>query len=268
MTVQNPSPNTPLEERLQKIAAGFPYPRTPDIAGRALAALNAPAAGGPAPRAQRRRTAALRLALAVTILLLALLAVPGVRAALLEILQFGPVRLFLVAPTPEPTSAEPLPTPTLLPSLLELEGHTSLEEAQARLDFPIHVPALPQDLGLPDYVFLQDMDGPVLFLAWSDPEKPNRLALVLQQLAPGSIAVEKYMPEQVEYVTVNGKTALWTSGPYLVRLRNGDYQLQRMATGHVLIWRQDEYTYRLESDLPLETAIQIAESIHPWQPER
>jgi hypothetical protein len=34
-----------------------------------------------------------------------------------------------------------------------------------------------------------------------------------------------------------------------------------LIDGHVLIWAEDNLSYRLESDLPLEEAIRIAESI-------
>lgn len=268
MNVKHPSPNPAWEDRLRSAAASFPYPRTPDLAGRALAAVQAPGTGRAVPRPSRLCAAALRLALAAVVLLLSLLAVPGVRAALVEFLRFGPVRIFLTAPTPSPTFAAPTQAPTLLPSLLELAGRTSLESAQARVDFPIRIPGYPQDLGLPDYVFLQDLDGPALLLAWSDPDNPAQVALALQQLSPGSFAVEKFQPERVESVEVHGKPALWTSGPYLVRFTNGELDLWRMTPGHVLIWREGDYTYRLETGLPLETAVKIAESLQEWEPVR
>jgi hypothetical protein len=212
--------------------------------------------------------AAFRAALVVIVLLLALLAVPDVRAALIEFLQIGAVRIFLVEPTPAPATGTPVPTPILLPSLSELSGRTSLQAAQARVDFPIQLPTYPESLGQPDYVFLQNMDGPVLVLAWADPDQPGGIALSLQQIPPGSYAVDKVKPEIIKTTTVNGNVALWVVGPYLLRLRSGDLDVRRLITGHVLVWQEGGFTYRLETDLPLEEAVKIASSLKSWQPER
>jgi hypothetical protein len=46
-------------------------------------------------------------------------------------------------------------------------------------------------------------------------------------------------------------------------LFNGDLQYRRMIDGQVLIWEGDGITYRLETDLSLEEAIRIAESLEP-----
>jgi hypothetical protein len=68
----------------------------------------------------------------------------------------------------------------------------------------------------------------------------------------------------VEETTVNGRPALWTEGPYLLQFRRDGHtvtEVQRLVEGHVLIWAEGEITYRLESDLPLEEAVRIAESL-------
>ena len=44
-------------------------------------------------------------------------------------------------------------------------------------------------------------------------------------------------------------------------MRNGDIQFTRMIDGHVLIWEENKITYRLETDLELDEAIRIAESL-------
>jgi hypothetical protein len=46
-------------------------------------------------------------------------------------------------------------------------------------------------------------------------------------------------------------------------LSNGDTQFMRMIEGQVLIWADGDVTYRLESDLSLEEALKIAESLAP-----
>ena len=72
-------------------------------------------------------------------------------------------------------------------------------------------------------------------------------------------------PTVIEETSVNGQRAIWTTGPYPMRLQNGDIQYMRMINGHVLIWENEDVTYRLETDLSLEEAIKIAESLQPIQ---
>lgn len=283
MNAENFTRKNDWEEALQSTARSFPYPPTPDIAARVQAQLFpssrsgeqvVPGRGGrgyfprrPAERAAWRR-AALRFAMAVVVLLLALLAVPGVRAALLEFLQIGSVRIFLGAPTAPPPTGTAAPTPTLLPSLLDLSGHTTLEEARSRLDYEIEIPTVPENLGLPDYVFLQEMDKPVLFLAWEHPNRPGRIGLALQKIPQGSYVVDKFDPVTIETTRVNGQPAIWATGPYFLRLKNGDIDVRRLLSGHVLIWQAGEYTYRLETDLSMEEAVKIAESLVVWEASR
>ena len=69
----------------------------------------------------------------------------------------------------------------------------------------------------------------------------------------------------VEEVRVNGRLAYWLSGdPHLLvyRLPGGGFvEDTRRMVGDVLIWRDDELTYRLETSLGRDEAIRIAESI-------
>jgi len=45
-------------------------------------------------------------------------------------------------------------------------------------------------------------------------------------------------------------------------MRNGDFTMTRLIDqGHTLIWGNEEMTFRLETDVDLETAIRIAESM-------
>jgi hypothetical protein len=43
--------------------------------------------------------------------------------------------------------------------------------------------------------------------------------------------------------------------------RNTEFQQQMLVEGNVLLWRDTYVTYRLETDLPKEEAIKIAESL-------
>jgi hypothetical protein len=277
-------PNAEWEARLRATARTFPYPPTPDIARAVRSRLDAESARRLKPRP--------RLAWAVIAVLLilgGLLAVPQVRAAVVQFLQIGAIRIFLTEPTPtmtptltpspsplppaavtssaipteEPPAATPQPTPTPLSSVLDLAGETTLVEAQAQIDFPIHLPSYPSDLGPPDRVFLQDLGGPVVVLVWLDPDQPDRVRHSLHQLGPGTFG-QKLQPLVIQETTVHGQPALWTEGPYLLQFQRGGqvvYEGQLLVTGHVLVWVEEDITYRLETDLSLEEAIQIAESL-------
>jgi len=94
----NELPIFDLEERLRLAGANLTYPSTPDIAVRSAAGCT-----GDPDAAHPSAAPGLGAAL-VVILLTGLLAVPGVRAQVLEFLQIGIVRIFQVG-LPHPTSS-------------------------------------------------------------------------------------------------------------------------------------------------------------------
>jgi hypothetical protein len=272
------------EQQLVATARAFAYPPTPDLAQNVTHSLQS--------RRQRKAgwSRAPRLAWAAAALLVlfsCLLAVPSVRAQIMEFLQVGIVRIFLVEPTPTQTAippaitpepgavepglalsplASPFPTLTLRTSVPELLGETSLDEASQQVPFAIQLPEYPEDLGNPDRVYLQDLEGQVLVLVWLDGEQPDRVRLSLHMYARGSMIGEKFQPRAVQETRVYGDPAVWAEGPYFLRLSNGTYDQIRLIEGHVLIWESGEITYRLETDLPLEEAVRVAESLQPLAP--
>jgi hypothetical protein len=260
-----------FEAQLRSIAKGMEYPRTPNIAGSVSARLRQ----STRPRFLSK-AAAWSLTLAL-ILLSSLMLIPPARAAILEFIQVGVVRIFRAEPTPivttepspsgqSPVTATPAPTPqSLIPWLERLSGEVTLEEAQARVNYPILLPSHPSNLGLPDRIFVQDADGPMAFLVWLDPQDPGQILMSLHFLPPESWAIKKVQPEVIQETSVNGNYAIWTVGPYPVRYEDGDLEYTRMIDGHVLIWSDGNITYRLETDLSLEEAIEIAESLEPMQ---
>ena len=256
-----------FETQVQTVARGMEYPPTPDIAGAVSTRLRT----STQPRlANRTRTRSLVFAL---IVLVSLMLISPVRAAVIEFIEIGIVRIFRADPAPVPgeipttmfpLTAAPSPTlPALIPFLEELAGETTLAEAQAVTGYPILLPSYPADLGEPDRVFIQDADGPMTFLVWIDPEQSTRVRMSLHLIPAGSWAISKMGPEVVQETQVHGQYAVWAEGPYPIRLFNGDLQFRRMVTGHVLIWTEGEVTYRLETDASLEEAIRIAESLEP-----
>jgi hypothetical protein len=266
--------NDPWEARVRYVARSFAYPPTPELAGAVRAQLVEESRLKPGfPAGSTRRL--IWATLIVLLILGGLLAVPQVRAALVEYLQIGAVRIFLVEPTPTPTpppvtaspakppTIMPRPSPTPLASLLDLAGATTLAEAQAQVDFSIRLPAYPADLGEPDWVFLQDMGGPIIILVWAKPDQPDQVRLSLHLVGPGAF-MGKGPPVTLEETSVNGQPAYWTEGPYLLKIQRGNQvqeDMRRLIEGQVLIWTEDDITYRLETDSSLAEAVKMAESL-------
>jgi hypothetical protein len=268
----NGLPSEQWEEWTRQKASALPYPPTPDVAEQVRRRL-ASERNRPVQR-HLRPTWALVVILAI---LVGLLAVPPVRAAILEFLQIGAVRIWLVEPTPalpltppqpittpeaQPRST-PMPTPTPFTSLFDLAGQTTLEEAEKQTGFAIRLPTYPPNLGLPDAVFYQELGGPVVVLLWLDPEQPEQALYSLHILDEGAI-VEKGAPTVVMTTTVHDQPAAWTQGPYMLAYRVGggqNWDFRRIVSDRVLVWFEDGLTYRLESNLPLEEARRMAESL-------
>ena len=217
----------------------------PGLATAVLERLSDAPAARVAPAWPRRRL----VALAVGAVLLALLATPPVRAAVADWFGFGGVRVER-GDTPTPT-ADPTP-PTVAPG-------ASLQEAAAMVAFTVSVP---EGLGGPDGVEVSP-DLRMVSMSWTTDEEG---ALRLDQFdATLDFSVLKTAPD-VFYAAVNGTDALWFKEPHEVALLEPDgtavTHSARLA-GHTLIWQEGEVTVRLEGDIELSRAVQIAESAVP-----
>ena len=256
-----------FENQLKSIAKQMDYPRTPNLAGSVTRRLRA---------STRPSFFSRKLAWSLTMILVlfsSLMLIPPVRAAVVEFIQIGIVRIFprptdvISTATPDsltPETAIPsIPAGTLIPSLSRIAGETTLGDAQQNVDYSILLPAYPADLGSPDHVFLQDTEGIMTILVWLDPRETNQVWLSLHFIPEGSWGIEKFEPRIIEQAIVNGQPAIWAVGPYPLRLRNGDLDFTRLIDGNVLIWADGSLTYRLETNQPLEEAIKIAESLEP-----
>ena len=235
-----------LEARLLAAGRVLPYPAAPrPVRALALTELS---------RRPQRAIPVRRLAAAVILfLLIAIIAVPPVRAAVLEFIQVGVIRIFNVEPAPP----VPGPTPTPLPALSRVLGRTTLEEASAQVSFQVLLPSL---LGEPDDVYFQRTGGALFFLVWLEDGKPEASLTIL---GPGAFAW-KEVREPVVTTLVNGRTAVWVEGwhPFFLQSVNGgDTETHLFLAGTVLIWEQDGITYRLEGEYNLDEAVEIAESL-------
>ncbi len=150
-------------------------------------------------------------------------------------------------------------------SILDLAGETSLAEAAEAAGFALMLPKYPPDLKEPQRVYAQKINGtPVVILVWLKKENPEEVRLALYQIGEGDVFFKKMM-ENVEETSVNGTWALWIEGPYVLTTTDGNVEERRMVEGHTLVWSAGGQTYRLESDLPLEEARKIAESLAEWK---
>jgi hypothetical protein len=286
------------EMGLHTLASHFEYPRTPDLAERISSRSGqglTPVSGWITSRTSTRQRR-MRLGMAFIILLLALIglmSVPPVRAAVLEFLQIGVVRIFPATATPSltPTTqftptvesssttdstvitatattpqviktppASLTPTPETFASIIDLSGETTLEDAQVKLSFQVKLPAYPEALGLPDRIYYQNHIGEFVILVWLDPDHIDHAWLALYEIGPEAY-IEKIAPQVVQETQVDGHPAFWTTGPYILRMKNGFTELNRLVQGHVLIWADGEVTYRLETSLSLDEALLIAASL-------
>ncbi len=242
------------EMRVQENARQFAYPPTPDVAARVRI-----------QRLQRRPTVVYRrlaqVAAAILIVLIAMMAVPEIRAAVFEILRIGSVRIFQTAPTasltPQPSQTArptPVPLPTPLQSVLDLPGETTLENARATVNFEIRYPP---SLGEPERVFLQQMEDWQVVLMWERDGAPISLHIM-----PSATFQAKFFPRDPVTTRVNSSPAYWFDEPHLFMfwLPNGD-EIQRDITDNVLLWELGDLTYRIESSLDLEAAQTLAEEI-------
>jgi hypothetical protein len=280
-SAQNPGPDDNFEASLTRAARTLTYPPSPDVSRAVIRRLAARRPG-------HARRGWVLVGVTLALILVVILAVPPVRAAVLEWIRLGAVRIFLAEPSPtlNPTSApqstlpavlstpnprttpadkaptdEPVPTP--LQSVLDLSGETSLEKIQAKhLGFKVTLPAFPPGLGLPEHVYYQQEGWPVVVLVWMDPAHPQAVRLVLSETNADSIIFQKMAVESVQNSLVNGLPALWVKGPYMLLTGSGDMAQARLVeNSHTLIWTIGELTYRLETSDDLETAVKIAESI-------
>jgi hypothetical protein len=271
------------ENRLRAAALELPYPPTPDIARAVRQKLaEAPQRAAWTLLVATRWKKALIATMLVLVLVACLLSVPSVRAAVIEFLQIGVIRIILppLTPTPTPTPAlsitiapvrtpsptralPPSPTPGDLIALADLQGETTLEDAIQQASFTLHLPAYPPDLGTPDRLFIQGISGTMAILVWTEEDNSEKARLILYEIAPGSWVGEKGALYSVERTRVNRREAIWAEGPYTLYLTDGDLVMRRLIAGHVLIWDEGGVTYRLESNLSLSQAIEIAESLEP-----
>jgi hypothetical protein len=239
----------------------------PDLAVRVRVRLGE--APRPAPRAIWWRPARRGLVLAL-LALLALAAVagaiglglPGLRLTLAEPSASPP-------PTPVPSATAPVGPAG---SSLELGELVPIEEAQAWGAGPLRLPTDTR-FGPPDAVYLDRSRGRQVAMVWAaDAALPASLEPGIGAILmafDGTVEEEYYekilgMGTTIERVTVGGQPGFWISGAphfFVYESTSGGFVDDgRRWVGDALIWSDGTTTYRLETSLGRDAAIEIAET--------
>jgi hypothetical protein len=236
-----------LEGALRTLGRQLDVPPAPPAA-EVAAAVRARLESRPVGQARRP---VLRYAVVLLALLVGgvLIAVPDVRAAIVEFFRIGGV---VVQQGPGPS---PAPTPTLreqpVADLAEAERLTGVRAS------------VPERLGPPDEILV--IDRRVVSLAYR--ATAGRPAIRLDQfhgeLEPYFV---KFLlsEEQAREAAVDGTRGWWVRGPHEIVYVDASGRRQRESArlaAAALIWERGGLTFRLEGDLDLQRAVEIAESM-------
>lgn len=259
-----------LEQALRDVAATVEFPPEPALAASVGDRLRAEAR--PMITVPRRtwwassRRAVVTVTLSLVLILTAVLALsPAARQAVARWLGLEGARIEVVPS---------LPTPTSTPSSIERElgEPVTFREAMAAADFNL---VLPFVLGPPDRVFLDDtLEGGRVTFAWL----PSARLPMSDHTGYGLILTEflgTHHPElidklagegsTVQPVEVNGEPGYWLGGEdHVLRYRGPDGEIRedtvRLA-GPTLLWQHGGLLVRLEGELDLDEALELAETI-------
>lgn len=272
------APDAVLDQALADLGRDVAFPATPDLAGQVAAALRQearpPVPVRSTPLFQRRWLAA---AAVLILLVVGLLLFPQTRTAIADRLGLPGVEIhwFDGEPAPEPSPVSDV-------SALGLGRPVSLEAARAAVPFPLAVPALPAFAAPPGvYLLGEGETAMVSFVYPPTPELPETsipgVGALLTQFAgstnrnfitKGLSGGDGSAGTSIEIVGVTGNAGFWIEGaPHTFFLACSEVDREecreepyRLA-GNVLLWEDDGVVLRLESALPLEASLAIAESV-------
>ena len=260
-----------LETQLRSLAERDDlFPATPDIVSRLDLAGEARAGS----RTAWRLVAVVTLV--VFIALLAALAIPSSRSAIADFFGIEGIRIeFQADETPVVTG-----TPTSIGGELLLGQETTLAAAGSAAPFRVTMPA-DTEAAEPDEVYLNQRPGAtVVGMVWHAtvtlPEIGDTgVGMLLLEIAaePGDeFAVKKIVGGgDFAMAEVDGSLGVWIENGVLVvepvqGMMDALLGPESRRSGNVLIWSDGEVTYRLETALPREDAVRIAESLAPVTP--
>jgi hypothetical protein len=258
-----------LAALLRDLGRRLDLPAAPDL----RPAIRARLAGSPGPARMRFATdwsaRSVRAAAALVtlgVLVASTLAVsPRARAAVVEVVTFGAVRLHSAGSAPPPVAQPGRPRFGSLPPGMSA---VTLADARRVAVFPV---AVPVGLGPPDQVLVRG--SPVDFVALRYGPGPGRppagasaIAVELDEFA-GTVGpyLDKYLGAGgVQRVPVGPDPGLWIDAPHEVVYVDGSGRTRlesaRLA-GRTLLWQHGDVVLRLEGDLTRAEALAIAGSL-------
>ena len=255
-----------LEEQLRDLGAHLDTGPSPEVATAVLRRLQ----DEPAPLVvrARRRLARLFTALLAAVLAAGLLAVPAVRAAVVDLITLPGVVFDRDTPQPrQPAGAAPTGP---LGGAYELERPVSLAEARRVAGRRTLVP---DRFGPPDEVYVAGTgSAQMVHLLWKAqrpelPELPGSAAglyiMVFGNEAEARLQ-KMIFGVRTEEVRVDGRPGVWIGSPHATMLfgQDGlpDYSTRR-AAGPALLVDYGGYTVRIEARVTKEDAVDLAESL-------
>ncbi len=239
---------TPLERELQALSGAIDWPDTPDVSARVAVST---ADARPRPVVRRRLVLVLAVLVAA---LLAVLAVPPARTAVLDWLGIGGAQIVRV---------DELPSLPPTPGLEILGDRVTLEQARERAGFVFADP--PDDERAPDQVLVAP--GMRVTYVWRD---DDRVRLLVTQFPgdatePGLVKKLASSATRVDMLDVDGHRALWLEGgPHAVLFLRPDGNVGDdfgWLAGNTLLVENGGVTVRIEAQVDRAEAVDIARSL-------
>jgi hypothetical protein len=226
---------------------GVEWPPTPDL----VAAIEPRLAAQPRRRRGWLRPAAIALATLVVALGAVLALSPGARSAFLELFHLKGVTVVRVEELPQPRPVRPL----------ALGEQVTFAEAQRRAGFEL---VKPEELGDPDEI--HERRGFVTFVYRAD----GRPRLIFSQLRAdiSPFFVKKVAQDVTRIQTVSVRVPrdglFLSGGPHelMFTAPNNETIVEPVfLAGTTLLWERGPLTLRLEGDLTLRQALELARSV-------
>ena len=243
-----------LDRLLTETARGVVYPPAPNLSLRVLAAIREPA-----PRRSLATRQAFVGLVAVALLVLAALAISPSRDAIARLFGVEGSKIeFLPTPLPgETPSPYPITAGTAQPGGVVTE--IALDDIPDKAGFEPALPGVANERLGSTIVFYAGQ--PVVMHHYGD------FDLWQTQLRQDA-GFGKGVPEGgvVEEVEVGGVPGVWLTGAehYVYYYTDTGFTVsdsQRLVERSTLVWRTDAFFYRIETDLALEEALRIAETL-------
>lgn len=260
-----------LERALGLLEEDVLFPQAPDLAGAFRLHLEQGARSRIIPLRHVRAWKRWQLAALAAILVVALaISIPGARSTLAGWLEFAGIRIEIGG-----DDGPPEQTPTSIGGNLFLGRQVSLAEARRSSPLEVLIPSSPLVATQPT-VYIDHRDGtPIVSVVYPAgatlPEIGDTgVGLLLMRFDPAG-DTELYTKRSTGtrspvLATVNGSFAAWIEDGSIAVPPASNRAGSERPSAHVLIWERDGITFRMESNLSLDDATAIAESLEPITP--